>query len=160
MFRNMRRFAQNLTKEDAFVILDRNTHGVLALSGDDGYPYAVPMSYARSGDTLYFHSAASGHKLDAIAREPKASFCVVDRDEVVPERYTTYYRSAIAFGRMRTVDDAAEARAAIELIGRKYSPHEPQTHLDSEIDGSWRALCVLALDIEHLSGKQAKELMK
>ena len=92
-------------------VLSRGTSGVLALLGDGGWPYAVPMSYAFDGEKLYFHCAREGHKLDAIRREARASFCVVDRDEVVPEEYTTYFRSAIAFGRVRVIEDeSAKAR--------------------------------------------------
>ena len=63
-----------------------------------------------------FHSAKAGHKIDAIARDPRASFCVIGQDDVLPEKFTTRYRSAIAFGRVRVLDDVGEARAAIELV--------------------------------------------
>lgn len=98
MFRPMRRSAQALGVDACREVLSRGTSGVLALLGDGGWPYAVPMSYAFDGEKLYFHCAREGHKLDAIRREARASFCVVDRDEVVPAEYTTYFRSAIAFG--------------------------------------------------------------
>ena len=68
---------------------------MLALSGDGGYPYAVPLSYLYHQGKLYFHCAKSGHKLDALRREPKASFCVVAQDQVAPLEYTTLYRSVI-----------------------------------------------------------------
>jgi len=97
MFREMRRKKQALSLAECARILYRGTSGVLALSGDGGYPYAVPMSYVYDGEKLFFHSAGSGHKLDAIRRDPKASFCVIDCDRVVPEAYTTYFRSVFAF---------------------------------------------------------------
>ena len=83
MFREMRRKNQALSREEAAAVLDRALSGVLALSGDDGYPYAVPISYVYDGGKLYFHCAKSGHKLDALQRNPKASFCVVDQDQIV-----------------------------------------------------------------------------
>lgn len=82
MFREMRRKKQALSLAECARILYRGTSGVLALSGDGGYPYAVPMSYVYDGEKLFFHSAGSGHKLDAIRRDPKASFCVIDCDRV------------------------------------------------------------------------------
>ena len=93
---------------------------MLALLGDGGWPYAVPMSYAFDGEKLYFHCAREGHKLDAIRREARASFCVVDRDEVVPEEYTTYFRSVIAFGRVRVIEDEMQKRDAVELLACRY----------------------------------------
>ena len=93
MFREMRRIKQALSKEESIQILEKGTSGVLALSGDDGYPYAVPISYVYADSRLYFHSAKCGHKIDAILKCPKASFCVIEQDVVVPEKYTTFFRN-------------------------------------------------------------------
>lgn len=108
MFREMRRKGQQLSAEECIEILNRGTSGVLALEGDDGYPYAVPLSYVYEDGRLYFHCATSGHKLDAIRQNPKASFCVVDQDQVVPKEYTSYFKSVIAFGTMGILEDAAK----------------------------------------------------
>ena len=62
--------------------------GVLSLLGEDGYPYGVPLSYVYRNGKLLFHCATKGHKLDALRREEKCSFCVIGQDEIVPERYT------------------------------------------------------------------------
>ena len=155
----MRRHRQELSREECREVLERRTSGVLALVGDDDYPYAVPLSYALDGDRIIFHSAREGHKIDAIARCPKASFCVVDEDDVHPAEFTTYFRSVIVFGQMRVIEDDAEKRAAAELLGRRYGPDLPATACEEEIDRFWSGLCMLELRIEHLSGKQAKELM-
>ena len=82
MFREMRRKRQALSKEECEEILLRATSGVLAVSGDDGYPYAVPLSYVYEEGKLFFHCAKAGHKLDAIFRNEKASFGVVGQDKV------------------------------------------------------------------------------
>lgn len=99
MFREMRRKKQVLSLEENIAVLNRGTSGVLAVSGDDGYPYAVPLSYVYHDNTLFFHCAKTGHKLDAIARNEKVSFCVIDKDDVVSAEYTSYFRSVIVFGR-------------------------------------------------------------
>lgn len=84
MFRPMRRHRQQLSQWDCAAILSRGTSGVLAVAGDGGYPYAVPLSYVYQEGTLFFHCAKAGHKLDALRRCSKASFCVIDQDQVVP----------------------------------------------------------------------------
>lgn len=159
MFRPMRRIRQQLSQEECQAVLARGTSGVLALSGDEGYPYALPISYVYHDGKLYFHCAKSGHKLDAIRRESKVSFCVIDQDQIVPQEYTTYFRSVIAFGRMRILEDDGEKRAAIEALSLKYAPKEPQEHLDRVIEKEWAPLCILEMTLEHLSGKQAIELV-
>ena len=160
MFRPMRRSAQALDGGACVEILERGTSGVLAVAGDGGWPYAVPLSYAFNGEKLYFHCAREGHKLDAIRREARASFCVVDRDEVVPEEYTTYFRSVIAFGRVRVLEDEAQKRAAIELLARRYFPQDSAENRRRAIEREWTGLCMLDMDIEHMSGKEAKELAR
>lgn len=158
MFREMRRKRQQLKEKECRRILACRSAGVLALSGDEGYPYAVPISYVLDGDTLIFHSAKSGHKIDAIRHCDKGSFCVIDQDEIVPERFTTYFRSVIAFGRIGIVEDEKEKRRAIEVLARKYSPRQPQADVDMEIEKTWKALTILEMKIERLSGKEAIEL--
>ena len=97
-FRPMRRNRQQLSEEESIEILQKATSGVLALLGDNGYPYAVPISYVYADGKIYFHSALSGHKVDAIRSCDKASFCVIEQDDVQPKKYTTFFRSVIAFG--------------------------------------------------------------
>lgn len=57
MFREMRRKKQVLCQEDCTAILTQGTSGVLALAGDGGYPYAVPLSYVYHNRKIYFHCA-------------------------------------------------------------------------------------------------------
>lgn len=155
----MRRKRQQLPPEECRAILWRGTSGVLAVSGDDGYPYAVPLSYVYVDSKLYFHCAQSGHKLDAIRRDGRASFCVIDQDQVLPEHYTTCFRSVIAFGKARILENPHEKRAAIELLAEKYSPEQGEGRRQ-EIEGAFDQLCMIELAIEHLTGKEAIELTR
>lgn len=159
MFREMRRKKQMLSAEECQVVLNNGTAGVLAVFGDEDYPYAVPLSYVYGDSKIFFHSAAAGHKLDAVARHSKASFCVIDKDEVAPEKYTTYYRSVIAFGRVRILDNDAEKQRALEILAAKYSPDQEEGRL-REIEKFFKQTAVIELAIEHLSGKEAVELTK
>ena len=160
MFRELRRKKQALSQEDCSDILNRGTSGVLALAGDDVYPYAVPISYVYDGEKLYFHSAKSGHKLDAIHRNPKASFCVIEKDQIVPEEYTTYFRSVIVFGKIRIIEEDGEKRAAIEKLALKYAPDDTLENRKEAIEKEWKPLCMLELTPEHISGKEAIELAR
>lgn len=159
MFREMRRKKQVLSREDSIAILNRGTSGVLAVSGDDGYPYAVPLSYVYHGSKLYFHCAKTGHKLDAIVKNNKVSFCVIDTDQVVPQEYTTYFRSVIIFGRARILNDEGEKRSALETLAAKYSPDYEQGRLQ-EIDKLFNQTCLVEIEIDHITGKESIELVK
>ncbi|MCH5207067.1 MAG: pyridoxamine 5'-phosphate oxidase family protein [Oscillospiraceae bacterium] len=159
MFREMRRKRQQLTEAECVEVLTKNTSGVLAVLGDNGYPYAVPLSFVYDNGVLYFHCAKSGHKLDAIKACDRVSFCVVDRDLVVPEEYTTYFRSVIVFGRASVVDSEEELRGAIEKLAVKYHPNDSKDNRDSAIEKDYKALCMVKLQIEHMTGKEAIELV-
>ena len=158
MFREMRRTDRQLSTEESVAILERGSSGVLALLGAGGYTYAVPLSYAYLDGSLVFHSALSGHKIDAIEANSKASFTVIERDAVVPEEFTTYFRSVIAFGRVRIVEARDEKVELLRVLGERYWPGHPR-ETDEEIAPRFDRMHVLVFDIEHLTGKQARELM-
>ncbi len=158
-FRAMRRLRQQLSDDESISILQKSTAGTLALLGDNDYPYAVPISYVYADGRLYFHSALSGHKIDAIRNHDKASFCVIAQDDVQPEKYTTFFRSVIAFGRIHIIEDEAEKLQTARKLGNRYNPNHEEA-LQKELENGLSRMMMIRLDIEHLTGKEAIELMK
>ena len=159
MFPKMRRIRQQLGKQECINILEHGTHGVLAVSGTCGYPYAVPMSYVYADGKIIFHSALSGHKVESIRRDAKASFCVVAEDEVIASEYTTAYKSVIAFGLLSFLS-GDEKRKAANLLALKYNPSASTSSRDEYIDSLFDKMCIFSLSIEHLSGKEGLENLK
>lgn len=161
MFRQMRRFKQQLSKEECEAILREATSGVLAVHGDDGYPYAVPVSHVYRDGKIAFHCAKVGHKIDAIRGSDKVSFCVIAQDEVMPVERTTAYISVIAFGQARIVEDEAGLRRICEWVGEKFCPdHMEGAYQETdEVIAANRMYCV-EIDVEHLTGKCGNEVLK
>ena len=159
MFREMRRKKQLLSNSYSISILKKCTSGVLAVLGDDNYPYAVPLSYVYDDNKIFFHAAKSGYKLDAIKNNNKVSFCVIEKDDIKPEEYTTYYRSVIVFGRAFIIEDDNIKRGAIEKLALKYYPNDIKENRDKAINNEYNALCIIELDIEYMTGKEAIELI-
>lgn len=159
MHNPMRRKRQLLTNEETVAIFEAATAGVLAITDQDGYPYAVPLSFAYEDGSLFFHSSTAGHKLDAVKHCDKASFCVIADDDVIQETFTTHFRSAIAFGRIGVLIDDERKRHALRLLAQKYSPDFLEA-ADAEIDGSWDRTCALEMTIEEMTGKAAIEIIK
>lgn len=155
----MRRKNQLLPDEMCSSILKKAHTSTLALIDEDNFPYALPINYAFENDTFYFHCALEGHKLQAIRHCNKASFCVIDKDEIVPEKFTTAYRSVIVFGEIQIVEEVSTKRKALELLGRKYSPGLEQS-LQKEINRAFDHTCVIELKIEQMTGKQGIELTR
>lgn len=158
MFREMRRSKQLLSMKNTVAVLARCTNGVLACSGDDGYPYAVPLSYVYLNGRIYFHSAKAGHKIDAIKKNPKVSFTVIDEDKIVSEEYTTQFRSVIAFGNARIIEGDERLEYFAALVD-KYSGNQPEEARNQEISRCTQAH-IIAIDVEHITGKEAIGFVK
>lgn len=158
MFRKMRRFKQQLTNEEALEILKNCKSGVLAVSGDDGYPYTVPLNFVYKNGKIYFHCAKNGHKLDAIKQNNKVSFCVIDKNEVDAENLTTLFKSVVVFGRAKIMSDTEKIKSAMTVFGLKYN--NDVAAVEKEIQREWNGLCCVEITIEHITGKQAIELVK
>lgn len=157
MTRTMRRFKQQLSAGEVERILQTGKYCVMAVSGDDDYPYAVPVNYVYDGTSIYIHSAVQGHKIDALKRNPKCSLCIVDKDDVIPEEFTSYFRSVIAFGTVHFVESTDEKIAALRLLGDKYSPGiDP----DAEIYRFIKTVSIVRIDMDSITGKEAIELTR
>ncbi len=159
MFHKMRRHTQELSESEAIGIVERGSYAVLSLVDAGGYPYGVPLNYVYLDGILYFHSAVEGHKLEAIAHCNKASVTIVGSDEVVPEEYTTYFRSVIAFGRVSVVHDDTEKMQMLVKLGEKFNPGD-EAGLSKEIDSGYKRLHMIRFDIEKMTGKEAIELVR
>ena len=159
MFRDMRRANQALSRDLCLEILESSENGVLALAGDEGYPYAVPLNHVLLEGKLYFHCALEGHKIDAIRSCGKASYCVVDADRVDAGELSTHFRSVIAFGRARMVEDIGECKRALLAISRRFAP-DNMLAAQELIEQMANCTGIIEFTIEHLSGKESKTLAK
>ena len=152
MIHDMRRIDRELGETEARAIMARADHGFLATIGEDGWPYAVPLNHVLDSDLLYVHCALSGHKLDNIAHEERVSYCAVASATIIPEQVTTHYESAIAFGRASRVEDAAEKRHALELLGRRFCADFPE-QVAEEIRKDGPKTTVVRIRVERITGK-------
>lgn len=159
MFRQMRRKKQLLPREISEDILQNSSTGILGVLGDEGYPYTVPVNYVYENNAIYFHCAKAGHKLDAIKKDNKVSFCVIDKEQIVPEEFTTYFRSVVAFGKAVEITEDDEKLRVMRLLNYKYAPGLDEAG-EKEIRREWSILCVLKIQVKHLTGKEAVELVK
>jgi hypothetical protein len=101
----------------------------------------------------------AGHKIDAIKKNQKVSFCVIEKDEVIQETFTTHFRSVIIFGRIKIITENSEKKYALECLVEKYSP-QFKNEGEKEIEREWSRVCAAELKIEHMTGKAAIELVK
>lgn len=155
MFREMRRFNQQLTREECEKILRDQKRGVLAVFGDGGYPYAVPLNYVYTDGCICFHSALQGHKLDAIRACEKGSFNVLSQGELSDDGWSYYFNSVTAFGRLRVIGDDVKRKDILRSLGNKYFPTREMT--ENDIAKNAERCAVIELKIEHMTGKRVHE---
>ena len=157
MFREMRRFKQQITEEECIRILKEQKRGVLSVLGDDDYPYGIPLDHYYCDGKLYFHCAKTGHKLDAVRKHDKVSYCVMDEGFRKEGDWALNIKSIVVFGRIRVVDDAEdELRVKIATgLCRKFT--EDEAFLQKELTHALPRAAFLELTPEHMTGKLVNE---
>lgn len=157
MFRDTRRANKAISRDATKELLKNGRRGILSVLGDDDYPYGVPMNYlyVDEDDKIYFHCSLVGHKVDAIKRHDKVCFTVYGEETVKEESWAPYIQSAIVFGRCKIVEDKEKALNIIRELAGKYYPDKKL--IEEEIKRSFKAVNILELEIEHLSGKEIQE---
>ena len=157
MFRKMRRFKQQVSDEICRKILREEWRGVLAVHGEDGYPYALPIDfyYNEEKNKIYFHCAKEGHKLDAIRADNRVSFCVYDKGFRKEGDWALNITSVIIFGKIRIIDNPEETLVTVRKFGEKFFP--TQKELDDEILRSLSRVQMLELTPDHMTGKIVNE---
>lgn len=153
----MLRVKQQMTPQECTDLLKKGKRGVLAVLGDEDYPYTIPMDYFydEAAKKLYFHSAKKGHKLDAMKRHDKVSFCVLDEGYLEDGDWAYHFHSVVVFGRLHIVDEPEEKEAILWKLGLKYYPDKEA--VEEEIHADGHAVLCLALYVEHISGKAVHE---
>lgn len=157
MFRKMRRAKQQLTQEECIQILKAEPRGILSVLGDDGYPYGMPLDhwYCEEDGCLYFHGAKEGHKIDAIRRCSKVSYCVFDQGYRNDGEWALNIKSVIVFGEIHPLTDSDKAMAICRNLCLKFTD-DPE-YIEHEIQYSGPNVLVLCLRPEHISGKLVNE---
>lgn len=153
--RMMRRKDRQITDEAAKVILEKAEFGTLSMLGKDNKPYGIPINFAYKDNVIYLHGAVKGKKLDNMAAHPEVCFSAVSEHEVVPEEFSSRFKSCIVFGKMTLAENDEEKRRGLLALVDKYSPDFYEKGL-KEIDKYWNALKVMKIEIESINGKHHK----
>ena len=157
MFRKMRRLKQQISEEECIRILIGERRGVLSMMGEDGYPYGIPLNhwYNPGDGKLYFHGAKTGHKIDALARDNKVSYCVYDTGCRKEGEWALNVNSVVIFGRISLVADEEKARKICENLCRKFTDDEE--YIQHELQNALPRVQCLELTIDHMTGKLVNE---
>jgi len=157
MFREMRRFKQQISDAECIEVLGSEKRGVLSVLGGDGYPYGIPMNhwYCPEDGKIYFHGARAGHKLDAVRKCDKVSYCVYEAGTRREGEWSLNVKSVVIFGRIRLVEDEKKAAEICTQLCRKFTDDEE--YLRKELENALPRVQCLELTIDHMTGKLVNE---
>ena len=151
--REMNQIKRKLSDEVTFALLKKGEHGVLALNGDDGYPYAVPITYSYFDNFIYFHSANHGYKIDILKKNQKACLSVIISVEVLPSQFSAKYESVIVTGEIEFVEDKNEKNRALEYLIDQYSSEFKEIGMKFVNGPFGEKTSVFKMKIREVSGK-------
>ena len=157
MFRELIRKNRKLSTEECIDLLRSKTRGVLSVNGDDGYPYGMPMNhlYNEEDGKIYFHCGKIGHRLDALRRDARVSFCVYDRGYRLEGEWALNVKSVIVFGQIEIVDDMECIVDITTKLSHRFTQDEE--YIRTEIEQHAHRTLLLALTPEHICGKRVQE---
>lgn len=152
----VRRQDRLLDKARAREILASAEYGILSMIDLDGKPYGVPVNFVWDGeDSIYFHCAHEGKKIDILESHNIVSFCVIGDVNLLPSQFTTEYESIILDCETTTCSNDDERMYALELLLKKFSPNDFDVGL-KYASKSFARTCIVRLDIITWSGKSKK----
>ena len=157
MFRDLTRKKQQLSEEECLKLLRDTKRGVLSVNGDDGYPYGTPINhyYDDADGRIYFHGGKYGHKVDAMKRDDRVSFCVINDGERKGDDWFLTFESVIVFGRMELIEDPEIIAVQSEKLSRKFT--DDDSYIRYEIERSGPGTLMYAMKIENICGKRVRE---
>lgn len=156
-FRPIRRTKNAISEEAAKALLKQERRAVLAVNGENGYPYAIPVNYEYDMENgkIYFHGAKQGHKFEMIGKDERVCFTVYGNEHFKEGQWAPYVQSTVVFGRCKALETTPEALDCLRFVARKYYPTEDE--IEKEIAAAAARVQVYEITIEHISGKQIQE---
>jgi len=157
MFRELQRKNKQISMDECIELLRKETRGVLSVLGDGDYPYGMPMNhwYNEEDGKIYFHCGKSGHRLDALRKCNKVSFCTYDSGYREEGDWALHVKSVIVFGRIEVIDEMDTIVDITKKLSYKFTQDEE--YIRTEIEKYAKATLLLQLTPEHICGKQITE---
>lgn len=138
-------------------ILKEGRRGIIAINGDNGYPYAIPINflYDEIENKIYFHSARIGYKVDLLKKDDRVCFTAYGNEIIKEESWAPFISSVVVFGKCKAVVDINTANNLLRRFALKYYPNDEM--VDREIEKSHNNVLMFEISIDYITGKQVQE---
>ena len=151
----MRRKDREMSREFALSVVDKCEYAVMAMTDTDNMPYCLPVTIVREGDSIYFHSAMEGRKIDILRDNPSICMTCVGDTNIPPGKFTTEFESAVIYGAAHEVTCDSEKIHALELLCRRHTPANMH-QFDASIERSLSRTGIWKITIRDITGKRKK----
>ena len=148
----MRRQDLALTPGESLSIIDENEFAVLCLNDPTGKPYGVPMEYVRQDQSLYFHGAKEGRKVNSMKATPWGCAVILGENEIIPQKFGRKYQSVIVEGGIELIDEPEIKRQAMIWVVQRKSPDYLEKGL-TVVERMLDRVLVYKMNMEIVSGK-------
>ena len=150
-FREMRRFKQQLSKEECFEILKSAPRGVIAMNGENGYPYAVTINqyFDETDGRIYFHGALQGLKVDLLGKDNKVCFTTTDKGRIEEGDWANTFKS------VEEVKHKEKIYYQLRRLAEGFYP-SPES-IEKEIESAGSRVKMYVISIDHMTGKLVHE---
>ena len=148
----MRKSEMQLGEEETLQLVEKSEYGVLSMCTVDNGAYGIPLNYVYMNDKIYIHGAMQGTKLSVMRANPRVSFCIVGWTRLIPEKVTSYYKSAIVYGEATEITDDQERHDAMVGFVGKYCPNHLDIGMES-IRNNIRKTAIFGIVISEITGK-------
>lgn len=151
----MRRKDREMDEKFAFYVTDKCDYAVLSMVTPEGFPYCIPITIARDGNVIYFHSAMEGFKVDVLRNNPNICMSCVGDTNKPEDKFTTEFESSIIRGQSSEVTDDTEKIHALKLICQRHSPNN-MYNFSKAAEKSLPRTGVWKITIDSITGKRKK----
>ena len=157
MFRELTRKNKQISNDRCIEILKTETRGVLSVNAENGYPYGMPMNhyYCEENNKIYFHCGKTGHRIDCLKGNNKASFCVYTKGYQENNDWAFYVESVIVFGDIKIIENEEIIKNITTELSHKFTNDEE--YINNEIKNYLSETILLELTPLHICGKMVKE---
>lgn len=151
----MRRIDREMPAEFAYDVTDRCEYAMLSMTDLEGLPYGLPITIVREENTIYFHCARDGFKIQCLRANPHVCLACVCDTHIIEEKFTTEFASAILRGTASEVTDDAEKIHALRLLCQRHTPAGMDGFEDAVARSLYRT-AVWKIEISDITGKRKK----
>ena len=157
MFRELTRKNKQISNKRCIKILKTEARGVLSVNSENGYPYGMPMNhyYCEENNKIYFHCGKTGHRIDCLKGNNKASFCVYTKGYQKNNDWAFNVESVIVFGEIKIIENEETIKNIVTKLSYKFT--EDEEYINNEIKNYLSETILLELTQLHICGKMVKE---